>query len=234
MEIETKPLLVGGEWRKTEQTFDVRSPFSGALVARVCNAGENEIEEAITAAVSAAEVMRSWARFEVTEGLNKIAVGIKTRREDFARTIALESAKPITAARGEVDRAVSTFEIAANEALRFAGEVVPVDVQAIGKNRFAWTEKVPRGVIFGITPFNFPINLVAHKVAPALAAKNSIIIKPSPRTPLTAILLGEVFLESGLPASALQIVNLDLELIESALKDDRINMVSFTGSAEVG
>jgi glyceraldehyde-3-phosphate dehydrogenase (NADP+) len=104
----------------------------------------------------------------------------------------------------------------------------------LGKNRLAWTERIPRGVVFGITPFNFPLNLVAHKVAPALAAKNAIILKPSPRTPLTSVLLGEVFLESGLPKAALQIVNMDVQLIDGVLRDDRIGMVSFTGSVEVG
>jgi acyl-CoA reductase-like NAD-dependent aldehyde dehydrogenase len=230
----TKPLLIDGEWRKTDTVFDVRSPFSGELLARVCNAGQSEVEDAIAAAVAAAKEMRELSRFEVYEGLSKIAAGIKGRRDEFARTIALEAAKPLKLALGEVDRAVGTFEIAASEARFFAGDVVPVDAQALGSGRFAYTEHTPRGVIFGITPFNFPINLVVHKVAPALAAKNAIIIKPSPRTPLTALLLGEVFLESGLPSSALQIVNMDVELIEGVLKDERVGMISFTGSADVG
>lgn len=230
----TKSLLIGGGWRENDKTFDVRSPFSGELLARVCNAGQGEVEDAIAAAVAAAKEMRELSRFEVYEGLSKIAAGIKARRDEFARTIALEAAKPLKLALGEVDRAIGTFEIAASEARFFAGDVVPVDAQALGRGRFAYTEHTPRGVIFGITPFNFPINLVVHKVAPALAAKNSIIIKPSPRTPLTALLLGEVFLESGLPKSALQVVNMDVELIEGVLKDERVGMISFTGSADVG
>ena len=231
---ETKFLLFGGERRETSQTFEVRSPFSGNLIALVSSAGQDEIEEAIAAAQTAAAEMRELPRFEVAVGLNRIAAGIKTRQAEFARTIALESAKPLTAARGEVERAVSTFEIAAAEARIFAGEVVPVDAQEIGRGRFAWTERLPRGVVFGITPFNFPINLVAHKVAPALAAKNAIIIKPSPRTPVTSLLLGEVFLESGLPKSALQVINMDVKLIDGVLRDERIGMISFTGSADVG
>ncbi|MEP6924729.1 MAG: aldehyde dehydrogenase family protein, partial [Pyrinomonadaceae bacterium] len=229
-----KFLLLGGEWRETERTFDVRSPFSGDLLGKASTANQSQIEEAIVAAHIAANEMRDLTRFEAAAGLQKIADGIKNRREEFAQTIALEAAKPIMAARGEVDRAVSTFEIAASEARSFVGDVVPVDAQAFGKGRFAWTERIPRGIIFGITPFNFPINLVAHKVAPALAARNAIIVKPSPRTPLTAILLGAVFLESGLPKSALQIINMDVELINAVLRDERINMVSFTGSAEIG
>ncbi|HEX8264797.1 MAG TPA: aldehyde dehydrogenase family protein [Pyrinomonadaceae bacterium] len=233
-QIEVKRLLINGNWRESSENFEVRSPFSGETLARVYKAGENEIEETIAAAARATGEMRELARAEVYEGLSRVAAGIKQRRDEFARTIALEAAKPITAARGEVERSIGTFEIAAAEARTFAGEVVPVDAQALGKNRFAWTERVPRGIIFGITPFNFPLNLVAHKVAPALAAKNAIIIKPSPRTPLTSILLGEVFLESGLPPAGLQVVNMDVELIDGILKDERIGMISFTGSAEVG
>lgn len=233
-QIETKRLLINGNWRESSENFVVRSPFSGETLARVCKAGGDEIEETIAAAARGAAEMRELARAEVYEGLNRIAAGIKERREEFARAIALEAAKPITSARGEVERSIGTFEMAAAEARTFSGEVVPVDAQALGKGRFAWTERVPRGIVFGITPFNFPLNLVAHKVAPALAAKNAIIIKPSPRTPLTSVLLGEVFLESGLPKAALQIVNMDVELIDGVLKDERIAMISFTGSANVG
>ena len=232
--MDIKKLLLGGEWRETGDVFDVNAPFSGELLARVCEAGHGEIEETIAAADAAADEIGKLSRGEIYEGLMKIAAGIKNRSEEFAQTIALEAAKPIKTARGEVERAVSTFEIAAATAREFAGEVVAIDAQSLGKNRFAWTQREPRGAIFGITPFNFPINLVAHKVAPALAAKNSIIIKPSPRTPLTAILLGEVFLESGLPKGALQIVNMPVELIETVTRDERIKMISFTGSAAVG
>lgn len=229
-----KPLLINGEWTPTANRFAVRSPYSGELLAEVCDARGEEIEDAIAWATNASLQMRELARAEIAESLNRIAAGIKARRQEFARTIALEAAKPIALANGEVDRAVATFEIAAAEARTFAGEIVPVDAQALGKNRLAWTEREPRGVIFGITPFNFPINLVAHKVAPALASKNAIILKPSPRTPLTALLLGEVFLESNLPKAALQIVNLPVELIDGVLIDERVKMISFTGSVAVG
>ncbi|MCA1557598.1 MAG: aldehyde dehydrogenase family protein, partial [Acidobacteria bacterium] len=149
-------------------------------------------------------------------------------------TIALEAGKPIQAARGETDRGIATFTFASEEARRFTGETVPIDTQAVGRGRFGWTERIPRGIVFGITPFNFPLNLVAHKVAPALASRNSIIIKPSPRTPLTALLLGEAFLESGLPLAALQVLPMEIPVIDTFLKDERVSMISFTGSAEVG
>ena len=232
--METKPFLIGGQWRTTDSTQEVRSPFTGESVARVSYASRSDVEESIAVATSAAAEMRALPRYEVAEALRRIADYIKTRREDFARTIATEAGKPVTAARGETDRAISTFTFASEEARRFTGEIVPIDTQAIGRGRAGWMERVPRGLVFGITPFNFPLNLVAHKAAPALASGNPIIIKPSPRTPLTALMLGEAFLESGLPKGALQIVPMEIELIDIMLADERVRMISFTGSAEVG
>jgi acyl-CoA reductase-like NAD-dependent aldehyde dehydrogenase len=227
-------LLMAGQWREGTEHFSVTNPYSGEKIADVFSAGPGQIEEAIASAVRAAKKMRRLARFEIAKGLRKIAAGIENRKKEFAETITRESAKPISLARGEVERSIATFSWAASEAERFAGEVVPIDVQAVGRGKTAYTEYVPRGIIFGITPFNFPLNLVVHKVAPALASRNAVIIKPSERTPLTSLLLGEVFLESGLPASALQVVPLDVKHIDTLLADDRIGMVSFTGSAEIG
>jgi acyl-CoA reductase-like NAD-dependent aldehyde dehydrogenase len=230
----TKPLLIGGEWRATDTLKEVRAPYTGEMLARVSYAAQDDVEEAVASAASAAAELRALPRYEIAEALRRIADHIKDRREKFARTIAQESAKPITAARGEVDRGVSTFTFASEEARRFTGETVPVDTQALGRGRFGWTERIPRGVIFGITPFNFPLNLVAHKVAPALASRNAIIIKPSPRTPLTSLMLGEAFLASGLPKGALQIVPMDIPLLDILFDDERVAMISFTGSATVG
>ncbi|HMJ08619.1 MAG TPA: aldehyde dehydrogenase family protein, partial [Pyrinomonadaceae bacterium] len=227
-------MLIGGRWTESGEAFEVRSPFSGETLATVHTADARLSDESIVSAVDAAREMRSLARFQIADGLRKIAAGIQARKDEFTRTIALEAAKPMIYARGEVERGIATFTWAAGEAERFAGDVVPVDTQANGRGKTAWTVKRPRGVIYGITPFNFPLNLVAHKVAPALAAGNSIIIKPSPRTPLTALLLGEVFLESGLPASALQVVPLDVRHLQTVFDDNRVSMVSFTGSAAVG
>jgi acyl-CoA reductase-like NAD-dependent aldehyde dehydrogenase len=232
--METKPFLIGGNWRLTENLQEVRSPFTRECVARVSYASSADVEEAIAIAASTVEEMRALPRFEIAEALRRIADYIQAHREEFARTIALESGKPITAARGETDRAVSTFTFAGEEARRFTGETVPIDTQAVGRGRYGWTERISRGVIFGITPFNFPLNLVAHKVAPALASRNAIIVKPSPRTPLTALLLGEAFQACGLPAGALQIVPMDIPLVDVLLMDERVGMISFTGSADVG
>jgi glyceraldehyde-3-phosphate dehydrogenase (NADP+) len=229
-----KPFLIGGGWRTTESLQEVRSPYTGEVLAKVCYASRGEVEEAIAVAASAARELRVLPRYEVAESLRRISDYLAARREDFARTMSAEAGKPIGAARGEVDRAVSTFTFASEEARRFTGETVPIDTQATGRGRIGWTERIPRGVIFGITPFNFPLNLVAHKVAPALASRNAIIVKPSPRTPLTALLLGEAFLESGLPKGALQIVPMEIAEIDLLLMDERVQMISFTGSAEVG
>src|SRR3954468_12026079 len=232
--METRPLLIGGEWRTTADVGEVRSPYSSELIARFSIASRGEVEEAIASASRAAAEMRELPRHAIADSLRAIADGIRDRAEEFARTIALEAGKPIKTARAEVERGAMTFTYASEEARRFAGEVVPLDGQSTGAGRTGWTERFPRGVVFGITPFNFPLNLVAHKVAPALASRNAIVVKPSPRTPLTSLLLGEVFLESGLPRAALQVVPMEIETIDAVLEDERVGMISFTGSAEVG
>jgi glyceraldehyde-3-phosphate dehydrogenase (NADP+) len=231
---EVKKILIGGQWRAASETLTVSNPFSGARLAEVFAVNERENEEAVALAARAADDMRALARFEIARGLRRIFDAIEGRKREFAETIALESAKPIKAAIGEVERAAATFAWAAGEAERFTGEIVPVDTIATGRGKTAHTRYVPRGVIYGITPFNFPLNLVGHKVAPALAAGNAIIIKPSQRTPLTALLLGEAFLESGLPEAALQIAPMDTKYIDAVYRDERVKMISFTGSAEIG
>jgi len=230
----TKKILIGGDWRTASETIEVRNPFSNETISEVFSANEAENEEAIVYAEKAAKVMRKLSRFELAEGLRKIADGIEKRQKEFAETVAREAAKPIKTAVGEVLRGIATFNWAAGEAERFVGEVIPIDTIATGKGKTAHSRRIPRGVIYGITPFNFPLNLVGHKVAPALASGNSIIIKPSQRTPLTALLLGEVFLECGLHEAALQIVPMDTKYIESVYTNERVKMISFTGSAEIG
>lgn len=229
-----KKILIGGEWRETAESFTVKNPFTKQILAEVCQANRAETEEAIARADEAKTQMRRLSRFETAKGLRKIAREIENRKDEFARAICEESAKPISMAAGEVERGICTFDWAAGEAERFTGEVVPIDTQAQGAGKTAYTERTARGVIYGIAPFNFPLNLVAHKVAPALAAGNSIIVKPSEKTPLTALLLGEAFLNSGLPKDALQIVPMDIRNIDLIIGDERIQMISFTGSDAVG
>ncbi len=229
-----KKVLIGGDWRTATESFEVRSPYSGEVLANVGSIGPVELAETIDAAEAAAAEMRHLSRFEIAAGLRNIAGLISNRREEFAKAIAAEAAKPIVDARRETDRAIAAFATAAGDAERFVGEVVPVDAQSGGIGRSAWTERIPRGVIYGISPFNFPLNLTAHKAAPALAAKNAIILKPSRRTPLSALLLAEVFLESGLPQSGLQIVPMDNKYMDGVFGDERVKMISFTGSDKVG
>lgn len=232
--MKRKEILIGGKFVATSETIAVVSPFSGDDVADVCSVSREEFSAAVDHAENAAKEMRSISRFALAKGLRKIADLIELRRDELAETISRESAKPLIYSIGEVKRGIATFALAAGEAERFAGDVVPVDGQGNGVGKFAYTKRIPRGIIYGITPFNFPLNLVAHKVAPALAAGNSIIIKPSQRTPLTALLLGEVFLESGLPKSALQIVPMNTDHMDAVYADERIAMISFTGGADVG
>jgi glyceraldehyde-3-phosphate dehydrogenase (NADP+) len=229
-----KPFLIGGEWRVTKIQKELYAPYDGELLANVSYAEPSDVEEAIAVATSAAIELRALPRYAIADALRVFANCVKERRDEFARSISLESAKPIAAAGNEVDRAVSTFVLASEEARRFTGETVPIDTQPYGRGRIGWTERIPRGVIFGITPFNFPLNLAVHKVAPALASRNAIIIKPSPRTPLTALMLGEAFLSTGLPKGALQIIPMDLPLLDVMFDDERVGMISFTGSADVG
>jgi acyl-CoA reductase-like NAD-dependent aldehyde dehydrogenase len=226
--------LVAGEWTKTGDAIDVRSPYDDALVAIVHRAGASEIEAAIAAASDAFEETRklpSWQRAEVLEA---ISAGIRERRDDFIRTIALEAGKPRKAAQVEVDRATFTFKVAAEEAKRIYGEVVPLDWLPGNEGRLGYVRRVPLGPVTGITPFNFPLNLVAHKVAPALAAGNPIVIRPSSQTPVAALKLGELVAETGWPKGAFSVVPSGTETAKPLVEDDRIRMLSFTGSPAVG
>jgi acyl-CoA reductase-like NAD-dependent aldehyde dehydrogenase len=226
--------LVAGEWKKTGDAIDVRSPYDDALVAVVHRARAGEIETAIGAAGDAFVETRklpSWRRAEVLE---TISAGIRERRDDLVRTIALEAGKPLKAAQVEVDRATFTFKVAAEEAKRIYGEVVPLDWLPGNEGRLGYVRRVPRGPVVGITPFNFPLNLVAHKVAPALAAGNPIVIRPSSQTPVAALKLGELVAETGWPEGAFSVVPSDTETAKPLVEDDRIRLLSFTGSPAVG
>ena len=232
--MKRKKSLIGGNWVDSNDSFWVKSPYTGENLAEICSVEEKEIEKIIFEAKIASKEMRKLPRFRIARGLRKISEGIAKRKNEFAEIIALESAKPLIVARGEVERGINTFAWAASEAERWAGELIPIDSSPAGKGKFGFTLKVPKGVIYGITPFNFPLNLVAHKVAPALASRNAIIIKPSEKTPLTALLLGEVFLKSGFPKNAFQVAPMRIDFIESFLNNEGVNMVSFTGSEKVG
>ncbi|HZS11710.1 MAG TPA: aldehyde dehydrogenase family protein [Nitrospirales bacterium] len=229
-----RPFLINGEWRRTAATAPVRNPYSGATVAEVCQAGKDEIEAAIASAVQAFRQLRRTPSHARASWLAAIGRALTDRQEECAALMTAESGKPITDARREVARAIQTFTIASEEAKRLPGEVLPLDWTSGTESYLGLTRRVPIGPILGITPFNFPLNLVAHKVAPALAAGNPIVIKPAPQTPLTALLLGEIITQAGVPAAIVQIVPCENLLAEQMVADPRFALLSFTGSAAVG
>jgi len=198
-------VLINGKWKTSGTILDVKSPYDGKTVGRAHLAGPGLIEEALVSATEAFSTLRRMSAWRRSEIILKTAEGIMKREEELARTITLESGKPIRDARGEVRRAALTFQLAAEEARRLGGQVVPLDISPGSDGRFGVVRRFPIGPVLGITPFNFPLNLVAHKVAPAMACGNPIIIKPAPRTPLSALLLGEIAFEAGLPAGGLRV-----------------------------
>src|SRR2546429_5112372 len=229
-----RAMLIAGRWVETGTTSPIRNPYNGAVLAEVCLAGEAEADEAIRAAVSAFAVSRKLPAHARSAALQKIAAEITARKEDFARCLSSESGKPITDARREIGRAITTFTVAAEEAKRMPGEIVPLDITPGTDNHFGLYRRVPIGPILGITPFNFPLNLVAHKVAPALAVGNPIVLKPAPQTPLTSLMLGDVIIQTGLPAGMVSILPCTNAVAERMVTDERFKMLSFTGSAAVG
>jgi len=231
---EPRPFLVHGQWKHGDRLAHVVNPFTGQTIADVVQASDTDVEEAVVSSVHAAPVMAglpAHARYNI---LQQIAALIYRRRDEFASTITAEAGKPVTDAKREVGRAVQTFTVAAEEARRIPGEVVPLDWMPGSDSHLGILRRFPIGPILGITPFNFPLNLVAHKVAPALAAGNPILIKPAPQTPLTALLLGEVAMEAGLPPGGLNVVPCDNVLAERLVTDPRFKLLSFTGSAPIG
>jgi acyl-CoA reductase-like NAD-dependent aldehyde dehydrogenase len=226
--------LLDGEWLTEGEPFEVVSPYDGAIVGTTFWATAEHAETAIKAAQRAFETTRKMPGFERQRVLREISEGIRVRQEEFARLIASEAGKPIRTAREEVNRAVFTFAIAAEEATRIGGEWLPLDWQASAAGRGAIVRRFALGPILAISPFNFPLNLVAHKVAPAIASGCTIVLKPAPKTPLTSLLLAEVIAKSGWPKGAFNVLNLSNPDAERLVTDDRLKMLSFTGSGPVG
>jgi glyceraldehyde-3-phosphate dehydrogenase (NADP+) len=233
-EAKTFGFYLDGRWRSDGERIEIRSPGTSELAGVTFRASAEQAEQAIVAAVRAFEITRKMGGFERQRVLRGVAEGIEKRREEFARTLALEAGKPLKAARVEVDRASFTFAVAAEEAVRVGGEYLPLDWQASTAGRWGIVRRFAMGPIAAITPFNFPINLVAHKLAPAIAAGCTIILKPAPQTPLTALRLAQIIEEAGWPAGALSVLPLFNEDAAKIVTDDRIKLLSFTGSTAVG
>ncbi len=227
-------LLIGGRWKESPQVRDIRSPFDQGPAGKVHWAEEKHVEEALSAAETAFGETRKLSSGERSRALEKISQTIQSRREELARSIALQAGKPIKDARVEVDRGSSTFDIASEEAKRIGGELLPLDLSVQTKQRWGLVRRFPIGIISAITPFNFPLNLVAHKVAPALASGNTVVLRPSSQVPITSMILGEIVTDSGYPAGGLNIVPSGYQAAEMLLTDDRVRMVSFTGSPAIG
>jgi acyl-CoA reductase-like NAD-dependent aldehyde dehydrogenase len=232
--VTTQGFLVDGKRIEEGEVVEIRAPYDGSVAGRVFQGTRAHAEAAIAAAVKAFGTTRRLPAFERQRVLRRVVEGITQRKEEFARTMAQEAGKPIKASRTEVDRAIFTFTVAAEESTRIYGEYLPLDWQEFTAGRWGIVRRFPLGPIAGITPFNFPLNLVAHKVAPAIAAGCSMIIKPAPQTPLTALLLAEVVQAAGWPDGALNVLPLSNEDAGLLVSDDRLKMISFTGSAAVG
>ena len=229
-----KPILINGQWVRTSSSEPVLCPYSGNLLATVCQAESQHIELALTSVKQAAQELAAMPAYARAQALLDIANGVTARHEEFSKTLSQEAGKPLTDARREIDRGIQTFRLAAEESTRIPGETIPMDLTPGGEAYTATVKRFPLGPILGITPFNFPLNLVAHKVAPCLAAGNPIVLKPAPQTPLTALLLGEVFLTTELPPAAFTILPCSNALAEGMVEHPLFQALSFTGSMNVG
>jgi len=228
------PILVAGTWTTTPRPLAVHNPYDDTPVGTTFVAGAAEYDAAVAAAVTARPVMAALPAYERSAILSRVADALGRDREAFARTLAAEAGKPVRDATAEVDRATLTFKVAAEEAQRIGGELMPLDIVPRGKRRLAVTRRVPVGPVAGISPFNFPMNLVAHKLAPAVAAGNPIVLKPATRTPLSALTLARLLDEAGVPKGALSVMPMAREVGDRLVTDDRFALLTFTGSAEVG
>jgi acyl-CoA reductase-like NAD-dependent aldehyde dehydrogenase len=233
-DVAAHAFLVDGKWVEDGEMLEVKAPYDGAVVGRIFQGNRQHAEAAIAAAVKAFGTTRRLPAFERQRVLRRVSEGIAQRKEEFSRTLCQEAGKPIKNARTEVERAIFTFTVAAEESTRIYGEYLPLDWQEYTAGRWGIVRRFPLGPIAGITPFNFPLNLVAHKVAPAIAAGCPMVLKPAPQTPLCSLLLAEVVQQAGWPDGALNVLPLSNEDASVLVADDRLKMISFTGSTAVG
>ncbi|MDA0349068.1 MAG: aldehyde dehydrogenase family protein [Verrucomicrobia bacterium] len=227
--------FLNGSWQGRDEVIEVKNPFNGSVVDTVPKATAADVETALQAAEAGAKVMAGLTGYERFLILRKTADLMRERLEDLAHTLSSEEGKILTEARLEVDRSAQTIELSGEEAKRLSGEVLPLDGGKGVHNKFGFTLRVPCGVVAAITPFNFPLNLVCHKLGPALAGGNSVILKPASDTPLVSLKLIEILLEAGLPPLAVScITGSGASIGDGICSDPRVRKISFTGSKEVG
>jgi acyl-CoA reductase-like NAD-dependent aldehyde dehydrogenase len=232
--VSTQGFFLDGKWIEEGDIVEIKAPYDGTVIANVFQGRREHAEAAVKAAVKAFGTTRRLPAFERQRVLRRVAQTISERKQEFFRTLAQEAGKPIKAARTEVERAIFTFNVAAEESTRIYGEYLPLDWQEFTAGRWGIVRRFPLGPLAGITPFNFPLNLVAHKVAPAIAAGCSMVLKPAPQTPLSALLLAEAVQQAGWPDGGLNVLPLSNEDASLFVTDERIKLISFTGSAAVG
>lgn len=232
--METYSLFVDGKFVKTKTAIEVKSPYDGRVGAKTFEAGKKELEAAIAAAAKAFEKTRKLSSLERGQILQQIGEGVKRERETFIQILAMEAGKPVTDAAREVDRAISNFFTGAEEAKRIFGEVLPLDLFATTKGAFGIVRRFPIGPVLAITPFNFPLNLAVHKIVPAIACGNTMVLKPPHKTPISTLHLARIVAQSALPKGALNIIVLNPQLHDALVTDERFKALSFTGSAGVG
>jgi acyl-CoA reductase-like NAD-dependent aldehyde dehydrogenase len=232
--VSTQGFLLDGRWVEDGDPVEIKAPYDGVVMGRVFQARREHAEAAIAAAVKAFGTTRRLPAFERQRVLRRVAESLTHRKEEIARTLAQEAGKPLKAARTEVDRCIFTFTVAAEETTRIQGEYLSLDWQEFTAGRWGIVRRFPLGPIAGITPFNFPLNLVAHKVAPAIAAGCSMVLKPAPQTPMSAFLMAEAVQQAGWPDGGLNVLPLSNEDASLLVTDERIKLISFTGSAPVG
>ncbi|MEU2656284.1 aldehyde dehydrogenase family protein [Streptomyces sp. NPDC007325] len=231
----THAFWVAGREATGDTTFDVTNSYDGRLVGKVAVPTEAQVEEAVAAAHAVVDEFAATPAHVRAAALDHVSKRLAERTEEIAQVISAENGKPIKWARGEVGRAVSVFRFAAEEARRWnAGEAQRLDTEAGGAGRLALTRRVPKGVVLGIAPFNFPLNLSAHKVAPAIAVGAPIILKPAPSTPISSLILGEILAETDLPAGSWSILTVPNDRMPALVQDERLPVISFTGSDKVG
>jgi acyl-CoA reductase-like NAD-dependent aldehyde dehydrogenase len=229
-----RPCWIAGHPEQGVRALTVTHPFDGSEVASVAVPGPEQVERAVAAAAAVAKEFRSTPAHVRAAALDHVSQGLAAQAEELAELITAENGKPLKWATVEVRRAVSTFRFAAEEARRFGGELQRLDTEPGAEGHIALARRVPRGPVLGIAPFNFPLNLVAHKVAPSIAIGAPIIIKPAPRTPLSALVLGELLAETDLPDGAFSVLPVGNEETSALVRDERLPVVSFTGSGPVG